>query len=440
MKQNSFYFSLVYRVVFLAFSLFLLALFTIKQYWFSVTFICIVCMGSLFEIIQFIKNYLTKNQKIINALLHNDFSLNISKNQFKKDNSTLKLYYKIKEEHTLNSSKEILYHHLLNAVSSGFLILKREADDRKILFMNAHFQEIFGVPKSSSWNYLKKFIPQFCETLEEKEFEDIKTTIDIQIDGEERQTYLIQNTKAQITNDEYDIIFLDSIQRVIDSTEKEAWMNVMKVIAHEIINSLTPIHSLANTTKMYFENENLDKSDYDDIRLSLETIMNRSQHLQTFVEQYRQLTMLPTPIKSTYYLNEIIQSIEQSFSPEFHQKQILFENHISTNVKINVDRIQFEQVMINLIKNAIYSVENVETKLIEIFCKQTENRLQIIIQDSGHLIDEAILPKIFLPFYTTRKDGAGIGLTLSKNIIEAHKGYLYYQQDKGVKRFNIILT
>ncbi|WP_291099978.1 MULTISPECIES: ATP-binding protein [unclassified Empedobacter] len=99
----------------------------------------------------------------------------------------------------------------------------------------------------------------------------------------------------------------------------------------------------------------------------------------------------------------------------------------------------FEQVLINLIKNAIYSLENAEIKSFEISSKQTDNRLQIIIQDSGQLIDEEIISKIFLPFYTTRKDGAGIGLTLSKNIIEAHKGYLYYQQNDGVKRFNIIL-
>ena len=140
---------------------------------------------------------------------------------------------------------------------------------------------------------------------------------------------------------------IDSIQRVIDSTEKEAWMNIMKVIAHEIINSLTPIYSLANTTKTYFETDNLDKNDYDDIRLSLDTIMNRSQHLQTFVEQYRQLTMLPNPVKSTQNLYEIIQGIEQSFSAEFHQKNIVFQNLIPENIKrpINFFLKDFEKLL-----------------------------------------------------------------------------------------------
>lgn len=439
MKFNTLIFQVIIRIVFLAILMFAMAFLSLKNYWFSFTFVLIVSVILIVEMIQFSKNHLSKNQRIIDALLHNDFSLNINQNQYKKDISILKLYYKVKDEHTSNSSKEILYHHLLNAVPFGFLILKKEENDRKIIFMNSHFQQMFSVPKSSSWNYLKKLIPQFCETLENKQFDDLKTTIDIQINNEERQTYLIQNTKTQITNEEYDIIYLDSIQRVIDSTEKEAWMNIMKVIAHEIINSLTPIYSLANTTKTYFENDELDKHDYEDIRLSLDTIMNRSLHLQTFVEQYRQLTMLPNPVKSVQNLKSILHGIEQSYSTEFQQKKISFRNLISENVEVNIDRILFEQVLINLIKNAIYSVENAEHKSIEISCKQTENRLQIMIQDSGQLIDEEIVSKIFLPFYTTRKDGAGIGLTLSKNIIEAHKGYLYYQQNDGVKRFNIVL-
>lgn len=439
MIQNTLTFQVIIRIVFLAMLMFIMAILSLKSFWFSFTFVLILLIILIMEMIQFSNNHLSKNQKIIDALLHNDFSLNINQDQYKKDTSVLKLYYKVKNEHTSNSSKEILYHQLLNAVPFGFLILQKEENDRKIIFMNSHFQQMFSVPKSTSWNYLKKLIPQFCETLERKQFDDLKSTIDIQINDEERQTYLIKNTKTQITNEEYDIIFLDSIQRVIDSTEKEAWMNIMKVIAHEIINSLTPIYSLANTTKTYFENDELDKYDYDDIRLSLETIMNRSQHLQTFVEQYRQLTMLPDPVKSVQNLNAIIQEIEQSFLIDFHTKNIVFRNIVSKNVEVNIDRILFEQVLINLLKNAMYSVENVEYKIIEISCKQTENRLQITIQDSGQLIDEEIISKIFLPFYTTRKDGAGIGLTLSKNIIEAHKGYLYYQQNDGIKRFSIVL-
>lgn len=428
------------RILLFVLFLFTTSYFIFNKYWFTATFFSLLSILSLVELISYLNHYFSYNQKIITALLYDDFSLNIREINTLKDQHILQLYHKIKAEKQANFSKEILYQQLLNSVSSGFLILKKEKDDRKIIVMNNYFQELFDVPKSSSWNKLKKFIPQFSEVLDKNNFQEIKSLIEIQIDQEQRQTYIIQNSKTIIEGDEYDIIFLDSIQRVIDSTEKEAWMNVMKIIAHEIINSLTPIYSLANTTKTYFESDELTKEDYDDIRLSLDTIMNRSQHLQTFVEQYRQLTTLSLPVKSTYHLKEMAQEVHQSFKHELEEKKIEFILSIPTHITVNVDRIQFEQVLINLMKNAIYAVENATNKTIEISCKQTDNRLQIIMHDSGNLIDETILPKIFLPFYTTRKNGAGIGLTLSKTIIEAHKGHLFYKQVNNQKEFVIVFN
>ena len=118
-------------------------------------------------------------------------------------------------------------------------------------------------------------------------------------------------------------------------------------------------------------------------------------------------------------------------------KKVDFLLSIPDSITIDVDRIQFEQVVINLVKNAIHAIEHIDQERIEVYCKQTDNRLQIIVHDSGNLIDETILSKIFLPFYTTRKNCAGIGLTLSKTIIEAHKGYLFYKQINGKKEFVI---
>lgn len=414
------------------------AYFAFKNYWFSVAFLLSLVTISLVEFINLVRLYLQYYQKIIQSILHDDFSLDLKESKFKNHNETLKLYKKIKAEKQLNDSKEILYHELLNATSSGFLILKKTEDDRKIIFMNQHFQSIFGIPRSTSWKYLRKFIPKFCDTFEQFNFDEIKSTFTIEIQGEERQTYIVQNSKTVIANETYDIIILDSIQRVIDSTEKDAWMNVMKVIAHEIINSLTPIASLASTTKLYFEADKLTPDDYADIRLSLDTIMNRSIHLQKFVDQYRQLTMLPDPVKTEVNIQKLIGEVYYVFQYELEEKNIDFVYDTSQVTIVNADRIQLEQVIINLLKNAIYSVAQENIRVIRVNIKEHTNRLQIIFEDSGALIDEAIVSKIFLPFYTTRKNGAGIGLTLSKNIIEAHNGYLYYKQSDNIKQFVIV--
>lgn len=439
MKPLKIVFSITLRCFLLLLILTATAYFAFKSYWFSVTFLLSLVIMSLGELIYLVRLHLLYYQKIIVSLLHDDFSLDLNESQFKSNDETLKLYKKIKAEKQLNDSKEILYHQLLNATSSGFLILKKTEDDRKIIFMSKHFQSIFNIPKSSSWKYLKKFIPKFCETFEESDFEEIKSPFTIEIQGEERQTYIVQNSKTAIADEIYDIIILDSIQRVIDSTEKEAWMNVMKVIAHEIINSLTPIASLASTTKLYFETDELTNDDYDDIRLSLDTIINRSIHLQKFVDQYRQLTMLPDPVKTKVDIQMLIREVHHAFQHELDEKKIDFVYDTSQEMNVTADRIQLEQVIINLLKNAIHAVSQERIKIIRINLKATTNRLQIIFEDSGALIDESIVSKIFLPFYTTRKNGAGIGLTLSKNIIEAHNGYLYYQQNDNKKQFVIVL-
>lgn len=440
MKTNYLSFFIFLRVALIATSGILCAFFAFKNYWYSFTFFAVITLIILIEFIYYIQNHLSYNQKIVSALLYDDFSLNIDDNPITKNKNIVKLYNKTKNLHLLNTSKEILYHQLLNAVPSSFLILKEEENNRKIVFMNLSFQQLFDVPKSSSWSYLKKFIPEFCQTLENSNFKEQKKTIEIQIQNQEKQTYVIQTSKTIIANETYNVIFLDSIQRVIEATEKEAWLNIMQVISHEIINSLTPIHSLAHSTKLYFENDTIEQEDIEDIRLSLDTIMNRSKHLQTFVEQYRVLTSLPYPNKRKQNLSEIINHIESIFKNTFQTENITFSTNIPKHLMLDLDRGQFEQVLINLIKNAIHSVAESNEKTIEITTKQTENRLQIHIQDSGALIDTDIISKIFLPFYTTRKNGAGIGLTLSKNIIEAHHGYLYFQQNENTKKFVIVFS
>lgn len=439
MKSLKIAVSITLRFVVLLCLLTTTAYFAFKNYWFSVAFLLSLVLISVSELVYFSRLQLLYYQKIILSILHDDFSLDLTENQFKSKNETLKLYKKIKAEKQLNDSKEILYHQLLNATSSGFLILKKTEDDRKINFMNQHFQSIFDIPRSSSWKYLKKFIPRFCETLEQSDFEEIKSTFTIEVEGKERETYIVQNSKTTVANETYDIIILDSIQRVIASTEKEAWMNVMKVIAHEIINSLTPIASLASTTKLYFEADELTPNDYDDIRLSLDTIKNRSVHLQKFVDQYRQLTMLPDPIKTAVSVQKLIRDVYHTFQYELEEKNITFVYDTSQEITLHADAVQLEQVFINLLRNAIHAVDLESVKFIRVNFKTTINRLQIIFEDSGALIDEAILSKIFLPFFTTRKNGAGIGLTLSKNIVEAHNGYLYYQQNDNKKQFIIVL-
>jgi nitrogen fixation/metabolism regulation signal transduction histidine kinase len=283
-------------------------------------------------------------------------------------------------------------------------------------------------------------LPSLCTIIEERDFDDIKTSIQIRIDKEDMQTFILQASKTVNYNDEYYIVLMDSIQNVIDKKEKEAWVNLMKVISHELMNSVTPIRSLAQNLQEIAGQEKLTDDDLDDIRQSVNTMIHRSDHLQGFIESYRKLAMLPSPVKEKTELTALIGSVLQIMAPLLKNVGISIDNKVTDKRWLMVDRLQIEQVLINLLTNSMYALEDKVDKKIEIAAEFKNKRVFITISDTGSGIDAAIEDKIFLPFFTTRKQGAGIGLTLSKNIVEAHNGYLIYNTDGERTTFLICLV
>ncbi|PKP15255.1 MAG: histidine kinase, partial [Bacteroidetes bacterium HGW-Bacteroidetes-23] len=316
---------------------------------------------------------------------------------------------------------------------------QKSPEDWNIFLMNDYFSSHFMVPKVSKWMYLKNQLPSLCEIIEERNFEELKTSLQIRVNKEDAQTFMLQASKTKAYNQEYYIVLLDSIQKVVEKKEKEAWINLMKVISHELMNSITPIRSLTQNLNELMQQDSLSKDDLDDIKESVSTMIHRSNHLQNFVESYRKIAMLPSPKKEKTELNQLMKNALQLMNQLFKKENIIIKNTISFNRWIMVDSLQMEQVLINLLTNSLYALEGKDEKIIEISAEQKNKRLFISISDSGIGIDAEIEDKIFLPFFTTRKEGAGIGLTLSKNIIEAHGGYLNYQINENKTRFIICL-
>jgi nitrogen fixation/metabolism regulation signal transduction histidine kinase len=283
-------------------------------------------------------------------------------------------------------------------------------------------------------------LPSLCEIIEEDDFQEIKTSIEISINEQNKQTFVLQASRTEIFEKDYFIVLLDSIQNVVEKKEKDAWVNLMKVISHELLNSITPIRSICQNLQDLVEQDSLSAEDLEDIKNSVETMLRRSDHLQKFVEGYRKLAMLPSPKKDEIELQHLIDNCLQIMNPLFKENQIEVLNNIGFKRWINVDSQQVEQVLINLLTNCIYAVKNTELKQIIISAEAKENRTFIKISDSGNGIEKEIENKIFLPFFTTRNEGAGIGLTLSKNIIEAHGGYISFKTEDGRTVFEICLV
>lgn len=388
----------------------------------------------------YVKNQLQFYDRTLFSILKNDFTTNFPEEN-RRDNfeSLYLLYETLKVQQQEQTSKELIYRSLLNNIDTAALILEKENDDWNIFLMNDCFSDMFKVPKVSHWKYLKNYLPALCLEIEKTEFSELKSAISIKIEELDLQTFMLQTSRTQSYNKEYFIILLDSIQRVIEKKEKEAWINLMKIISHELMNSLTPIRALSQNLLHIVDQEKLEEDDFDDIKSSISTIINRSDHLQVFVENYRKLAMLPTPTKVMTPIKELFDDCLKVMSPILKSENIELINDIHSSRSILIDKNQMEQVIINLITNSIYALKEKTDKKMFVSSYTENNRFFISISDNGKGIPSEIQDKVFLPFFTTRKDGAGIGLTLSKNIIEAHGGYLSYQTDEDKTSFVICL-
>jgi len=405
------------------------------------SFLCLlVFVFLLIELFSFIRSIFLFYDKTITAILNDDFSSDFSRHSaFNNYKSLFKLYDTLKNRRHEQVSKDMVYSAILNNIETGVLILQKDSDDWNIFLMNDYFSSHFDVPKVSKWKYLRNQLPALCTIIEDRNFEDMRTSVQIKLGTEESQTFMLQTSKTKTYGNDYYIILLDSIQKVIAKKEKDAWINLMKVISHELMNSITPIRSLTQNLNELIQQESLSKEDMEDIKQSVTTMIHRSDHLQSFIESYRKLAMLPSPQKEKIELTKLIDDVLNIMGPLFKNKGIHVNNTIGFNRWLMADPLQIEQALINLLTNSIFALDNNEVKIIEIAAEVKSNRIFIIITDTGRGIEKEIEDKIFLPFFTTRNDGAGIGLTLSKNIIEAHGGYLSYNNLDGKTQFIICL-
>ncbi len=211
--------------------------------------------------------------------------------------------------------------------------------------------------------------------------------------------------------------------RVLERNEMEAWQKLIRVLTHEIMNSITPIISLSETLS---EREMTEKN-YPVMRQGMQTIHRRSKGLLEFVENYRKLTRLPAPVRCPVSVRELLQDLQKLFSEEYIRIEIP-----QTNRTLQIDRTQIEQVLINLIKNAKEACGKVQNPLIEVKMNPTMSwQCLITVQDNGEGILPEVQDKIFVPFFTTKTSGSGIGLSLCKQIMNRHGGNITVQSIVG---------
>jgi two-component system, NtrC family, nitrogen regulation sensor histidine kinase NtrY len=259
--------------------------------------------------------------------------------------------------------------------------------------------------------------------------------IKIERNGEEIQLaiYAIELT---MRGEEFKLISLQNIKSELEEKEMEAWQNLIRVLTHEIMNSVTPISSLAGTVESELGHQlkngddvnTITNEEIQDLYLAVQTIHRRSDSLIKFVSDFRNLTRLTMPKLAQTKVRDLLDHVLMLLKYEIERGEIKLTYKVEPkNLEVLVDKEQIEQVLINLVKNAIQALEENDEmdkeKLLIISANGLENNsVSISITDNGPGIEEDALKKIFIPFFTTKKSGSGIGLSLSKQIMRQHKG------------------
>jgi two-component system, NtrC family, nitrogen regulation sensor histidine kinase NtrY len=221
---------------------------------------------------------------------------------------------------------------------------------------------------------------------------------------------------------QFKLIAFQNISKALYQEETEAWQRLLRVMTHEIMNSVAPIHSIASTLKQKFTSDS-NSENTKDIAMGVSTIEERSHSLLRFAESYRHLNKTQHIHKTTFSVWEMFEHVSQLFHLTFEQHNIELEIILENpNLQLEADKVLVEQMVINLVLNAIDALKDIESKRIKLSGRSEAALTLVSVSDNGIGISKEIKDKIFIPFYSSKAKGSGIGLSLCRQIMHLHEG------------------
>lgn len=304
------------------------------------------------------------------------------------------------------------YHNLLNRID--FALVVADEQDR-ITWINKAALDLFGRPKPkyiADFRNLSEDLPETFRSLHSKSGRTIK----VMKEGKPRNIILNLST-ITIRGNLLKVFSLKDVQPVVEAAEGSAWQELVRVLTHEMMNSLTPIISLSDT----FSDPEAE-CDPETMSKAMLTIHRRSQGLVDFVNNYKKLSQLPLPRRQSFAIKGLLEDVVGLMEAQGIKVSCLVT---SDQILLNADRGQMEQVLINLVKNAWEACAGNPYPDIRISVMQETNApVSIAVSDNGHGIRPELMDKIFIPFYTTKSKGSGIGLSICRQIVISHGGIL----------------
>lgn len=318
-------------------------------------------------------------------------------------------------------------------------------ENKSLEYSNEIARDFLNYKSLSDEDLLKERAPYFFNQLE-KLREEGKIELSLNKNGEKQQ-WRVNYRKFHTELKGYELFIVQNVQAQLERTQGQLSEQIMHVLTHEIMNSISPVHSLIDTLSIQLkdvedsgEMVKIDQEAYSDILTGVGIIKKRSEGLMEFVERYGMLARLPKLKMESIDLDAFLSDIEKLTAAELQNHHVQFELQVlSRNIRMRGDYRLLEQVIINLVKNARESIEEIEGGKIRLQFSKGDGYNYITVSDNGAGVDSEIQDNIFLPFFTTKRRGSGIGLSLSRKIIDAHNGRLYLRQRDSETEFRIEL-
>jgi len=415
------------------------AAFILANGWFIyLVFVAPVIFYQIIEFYNFHKKAYQELNQFVESVHYRDFSRNFDvkhapvelqplRKGFNEINTTFKL---------ISKEKETQYQYLqkiLELVDTGILSYKITTGE--VVWMNESLKKMLQLPYLKTISSLARRDEQLYNNIHELKPGETKiATAHLEASSFK---ILLSATAFQTDGEKFKLIAFQNIDEALDETESKAWQKLLSVMTHEIMNSIAPISSLADTLKSRLLQSlpalNNDSGSVDDLELGIDTIKKRSEGLLKFAETYRNLNKITKPSLKKIYVRDLFENINQLMQPTLDQKNIDLQIILKdTGIELEADTNLIEQVLINLVVNSIEAVKDKpNAKIVLSAYIDFNNKMVISVADNGAGMSSELMDKIFIPFFTTKKNGSGIGLSLSKQIMMLHRGTIQIQSIEG---------
>ncbi len=433
MVSRNIYLQLVLRICLLCFTALLVAFLFFSDYIILSVLILLLLVAQTVSLINYTNHTNRKIAYFFDAIKNEDFTLRfpekLSLKSLEELNHSLNmLNTMIQDIHIKKQIQEQYYQEIIRQSDIGIMTINKKGH---ILFANKKIEELLSYRPLNHIKQLNQVDPDLYELFSKLMPFERKL---VQLSNErEKKQLALKSTALALNKEELLLVVAQDIHQELDEKETDSWVRLIRVLTHEIMNTITPITSISESILKYYKSENepisLQDFNKDHIKNTvrgLEVIKEQGGDLMLFVESYRSFLNLPPPDKTLVPAQKIMNKVKVLLEQESKNGRITIETIINPEeIELFIDEKQISQVLVNLGKNAAQSLGEQENGLIKITTATNSKGVKYIeVWDNGPGISPELIDEIFVPFFTTKKSGTGIGLSLSRQIMHLHGGNL----------------